>query len=69
MDMEKVWEYNRVVIDFKATIEIEQELNALGAKGWEIIYYNEIPPKKFGDKGKCVVLIKKEKSCTKEKQS
>ena len=66
--MDSIWEYDRVVIDFKATVEIKPELNVLGAQGWEIIYYDETSPKKFGDKGRCVVLIKRMKSCMKEKQ-
>ncbi len=67
MYMGKTWEYDRVVIDFKTTNELKQELNALGAVGWEIIYYNETAPEKFGEKGKSIILIKKEKPCNQEK--
>ena len=56
--MENVWEYDRVVIDFKTTNELKQELNALGAAGWEIVYYYEIASKKFGEPSKSIVLIK-----------
>ena len=35
--------------------------------GWEIISYEETKPEKFGGKTESIVLIKKEKSCTKEK--
>ena len=63
-----MWEYDRKIIEFRTVKELLDELNILGANGWEIINYEETKPKKFGEKRESIVLIKKEKSCTKEKQ-
>ena len=66
--MDIIWEYDRKLIKFKLVQELLDELNTLGANGWEIIYYEEKKPKKFGDVFESIVLLKKEKLCTKEKQ-
>jgi len=63
-----MWEYDRKIIEFRTVKELLDELNTLGANGWEIINYEETKPKKFGEKRESIVLIKKEKSCTQEKQ-
>ena len=49
-------------------MELLDELNRFGADGWEIISYEEKKPEKFGEKFESIVLFKKQKSCTKEKQ-
>jgi len=66
--MEYTWEYDRRTINFKSAQALLEGLNALGASGWEIIWYKETKPKRFGDEFESIVLIKKMKSCTKEKQ-
>ena len=62
------YEYDRIVVEFKAVKELLDILNKYGANGWEIISYDEKKPKKFGGKTESIVLFKKQKSCTKEKQ-
>ena len=61
------WIYDRKKIEFALVRELLDELNKLGADGWEIIYYQETKPAKFGDKYESIVLFKKEKSCNQEK--
>jgi len=56
-----MWEYNRIEIKFQLFKELTDELNALGKDGWDVIYYNETKPAKFGDDWICVVLIKRKK--------
>ena len=62
------WIYDRVEIEFRLVSELTNRLNELGGDGWEVIYYNETPPKKFGDNYKVIVLLKKgcneNKKCT-----
>lgn len=65
--MEKTWEYDRKKFESANIQDIINELNILGADGWEIISYEETKPKKFGDKIECIVVLKKEKSCNQEK--
>jgi hypothetical protein len=57
-----VWEYDRVIIEFKIIQKLIDELNVLGANGWEIIYYQEQKPKKFGEKYKSIIIVKKLKT-------
>jgi len=59
--MENTWEYDRKKIGFYKVQELLDELNTLGADGWEIIYYEEKKPEKFGKKYESIVLFKKEK--------
>lgn len=66
--MEKTWEYNRIIIEFNHNQELIDIMNQHGSEGWEAFSYNEIKASKFGEKNLCIVLLKKEKSCTKEKQ-
>lgn len=63
-----MWEYNRVVIQFKTVQELLNKLNILGADNWEIISYEETKSKKFDKKTETIILMKKQKPCTKEKQ-
>jgi len=63
-----MWEYNRITIEFGLVKDLLAELNTLGADGWEIIYYEETKPEKFGKKFKSVVLFKRRKPCTQDKQ-
>ena len=62
-----MWEYNRLKIEFDKVQELLDELNTLGADGWEIVWYEETKPKKFGEKYESIVLFKKEKTCVREK--
>jgi len=57
--MEKKWEYNRIKIEFSKIQDLVNELNILGADGWEIIYYQETKPKKFGDNYEVIVIVKR----------
>jgi hypothetical protein len=65
--MENKWKYDRFEIEFGLVSELTQRLNELGADGWEVIYYSETKPPKFGEKYKVVVLIKKR--CDENKKS
>ena len=56
-----MWEYDRIKFEFKTVQELLDELNKYGADGWEIIYYEEQKPKKFGENFESIVLFKKEK--------
>ena len=62
------YEYDRIKIEFVKTNELLDEVDKRGADGWEIIWYDETKPKKFGGKTESIVLFKREKPCTKEKQ-
>jgi len=57
--MENAWEYDRLIIEFDKVQRLLDELNALGADGWEIIHYEENKPKKFGDNYESIVLFKR----------
>ena len=54
-----MWEYKREEFEFQKTVDLERQLNERGEKGWEIIYYQETKPLKFGEKIKTIVLFKK----------
>ena len=54
--MEKSWEYDRKIIEFKTVKELLDELNTLGDSGWEIINYEETKPKKFGEKRETIEI-------------
>jgi len=64
----ETWGYDRIEMEFGLVSELTEKLNELGADGWEVIYYSETKPAKFGEKSKAVVLIKKRrhenKKCT-----
>ncbi len=61
-----MWEYDRKVIKFKAVQELLAELNTLGARGWEIISYEETKPKKFGGNMNALFYLKKRNHATKK---
>jgi hypothetical protein len=42
-----MWEYWRKDIRFKSNAELNEELNKVGAEGWEIIYFLEIKSERF----------------------
>jgi len=65
--MENTWEYDRKKIESDKIQDILDELNILGTNGWEIIWYEEKKPEKFGGNYECIVLFKKRKHETKEK--
>lgn len=54
-----MWEYDRVEIKTPTIAGIINEMNVLGANGWEIINYNESTPKKLGDNWICIVILKR----------
>jgi hypothetical protein len=57
--MENTWEYDREKIKFRLVSELIERLNELGKQGWEIIYYEEHKPKKFGDNYETVIIVKR----------
>ena len=54
-----MWEYQRQNYVFKLLSELEEKLNQEGSKGWEVIFYQEQKPEKFGDDFKSTVLYKR----------
>lgn len=54
-----MWEYNRFEIKHNNISELVNELNKLGAENWEIIYYVEKKPEKFGDHWISTILTKR----------
>lgn len=54
-----MWEYQRINREFRLISDIEDKLNELGRDGWEVTYYFEERPKKFGDPHKSFILLKK----------
>ena len=54
-----MWTYKRINREFRIISDIEDKLNELGSEGWEVIYYYEERPKKFGDSYKSFILLKK----------
>ena len=56
------------MIEFSNNQELIDIMNQYGSESWEIFSYNEIKTMKFGEKNVSIVLLKKEKLCTKEKQ-
>ena len=67
--MGNTWEYDRKKIESDKIQNVLDELNVLGADGWEIISYEEKKPEKFGGKFECVVLIKKRNHARKKNSS
>jgi len=56
-----MWQYKRIEYKFKNIGEIDSLLNKEGDDGWEIIYYHETKPAKFGDPYVSIVLYKRVK--------
>jgi hypothetical protein len=56
-----MWEYNRINFEAVNVSEINKKLNELGLLNWEIIYYEENKPVKFGDTYKIIIVIKRNK--------
>ena len=54
-----MWEYKRVEHKFKSNLEIELELKKEGNDGWEIIYYDEVKPLKWGGDYLSTILYKR----------
>lgn len=53
-----MWEYWRNDIRFKCNAELTQELNKIGAEGWEVIYYSEEKSERFRT---ATILLKRKK--------
>jgi len=60
--MEKTWEYDRKIIEFDKVQDLLDELNILGADGWEIVWYEETKPKKFGENYESIIVVKRLKT-------
>lgn len=54
-----MWEYNRLNVKIKIISELIEYMNNLGRNGWEIFYYNEIKPDKFGSPYKITLIVKR----------
>jgi hypothetical protein len=54
-----MWEYNRFEFKLKGISELIDKLNRLGTDDWDIIYYREIKPPKFGEDWIIVVIVKR----------
>jgi len=57
--MDITWEYDRRKIEFNKVQSLLDELNTLGADGWEIISYEEKKPEKFGGKYESIIIVKR----------
>ena len=54
-----MWEYNRFEFKFKIIKELIDELNKIGTENWEVIYYKETKPPKFGGDWITVIIVKR----------
>lgn len=57
-----MWEYERFEIKDNSTTGVVDKLNLIGADGWDIIYYEENKPQKFGDNWIIIILTKRLKT-------
>ena len=57
-----MWEYNRLDLSLHLIKDINEELNKLGEQDWEIVYYREDKPEKFGAPYKIKILLKRRKN-------
>jgi len=57
-----MWEYKRLVLEIFKLIDLSSELAKLGSDNWEIIYYDEQKPEKFGVPYKITILSKRLKT-------
>ena len=53
-----MWEYDRFEVKYESPNQLVKQLNEFGKENWEIISYNEIEPKKFGD-NKLIIIVKR----------
>lgn len=56
-----MWEYDRINFEAFKVSDITKKLNELSAEDWEIVYYDESKPEKFGDTYKIIIVIKRKK--------
>lgn len=56
-----ILEYKFLELKIKDRNLLTEELNQLGLNGWDVIYYGEIPPDKFGKEWKITILLKRQK--------
>jgi hypothetical protein len=54
-----MWQYDRIEIKHGNIRELIDKLNELGNDNWEIIYYNETKPPKFGDDWITIIIVKR----------
>ena len=54
-----MWEYKRKDYSFRNQGELIKMLNEEGVNGWQIIFYEEEPPKSYGEEYKAKVLYKR----------
>ena len=54
-----MWEYDRISFEAKTILQIVDNLNKLGAENWEIIYYDEKKPEKYGLPYNVILLVKR----------
>ena len=54
-----MWEYKRMDIKFNHFYELIQEMNKEGIENWEVSYYHELTPEKFGEQFVAKILFKR----------
>lgn len=56
-----MWEYKRECFSVNTNKELNDVLSKIGSENWEIVYYDEIKPKKFGDNIELTIVLKRNK--------
>lgn len=54
-----MWKFERLELKNTMIQNIMKELSKYGNDGWELIYYNEKTPSKFGDDYIVITILKK----------
>lgn len=57
-----MWEYKMIYVKYKLFQELAEELNKFGAENWEIIHYQEVKPKEWGNEFEAKILLKRQKN-------
>lgn len=54
-----MWEYKREQLSLSTYGEIEMILNKNGLDNWEVIFYNEKKPDKYGENIELIIIYKR----------
>lgn len=54
-----MWEYDRIEFEAQIISEIINNMNKLGKDGWDIIYYEEKKPERFGLAYNIILIVKR----------
>lgn len=57
-----MWEYKMIYVKYKLFQELAEELNKFGAENWEIVHYQEVKPKEWGNEFEAKILFKRQKN-------